>query len=351
MGFLKSWFGESPSSPPAAEWRVVTEPGPARGLFRVASRTKDAVLLEGAGSRVQFAPEDLEGATRPVLTRLEAEARLAELSTPSVIDPRHHQEQFIQFVKTLTRGSDAEVIGLLRERYAQTWAPSFGDRKAIDQLEQRLLPELAHVLGRTEAAVREQAKAPHAIMSAAGAAPVALPWPGVGSSDGVPSVAGLEPLGTLTWSGPIAIGPRLDRHAEADTGIAFVPVEPGTWHAWLELNPDAEAPLSLVLMRAGEESRWPPKGLKTIASTRPWRLAPSAPLQVVEQASLSDERAMDAVRYLGGTETYWQKAVSVALPDGLPDLVAIRAPEGDAAPHRVLSIDVCVEFEGEDEEG
>ncbi|MDX2013231.1 MAG: hypothetical protein SFW67_23750 [Myxococcaceae bacterium] len=122
------WLKGTRSTPSRDEWLVITEPGAVRGLFRVGKRSPSGVVLEGAGSRVHFPADALPQVTRQVLSRDEAEARLAELCAPSTVDRRHRFEQFIEFSKVLSRGSDESVIALLRTRYAQSWMLGFGAR-------------------------------------------------------------------------------------------------------------------------------------------------------------------------------------------------------------------------------
>jgi hypothetical protein len=341
MGFL---WGKRPAAPkPVAEsgsWLVITEPGPGRGLAQVGEVSGSTVMLQTKSARVQYAAADLPRATRPVLSRAEAEARLAELSTPSTLDPRHPNEQHIEFLKVVSRGTDEDVVALLRRRYAQTWGLRFGDRKALDQLEQRVLPELAHVLGRSEDELRTAMRERHALMTANGPPPDVSDWPGETTAEKVPLIDGLEVLGTMQWGDRLFIGPRLDRQGEPETGIVELSIEPGEWNAWLELG-EEEEPRTLVLIRSGEPLTWPPSSRQEVASGRAWQLAPGANLQVMDHAALTDGKVMDAARYLAGTQVYWGKAVSVAALDGLPDTFAIHAPPG-TAPHRALAIELAV---------
>jgi hypothetical protein len=312
--------------------------GPVAGLCRVEPGPGDVAVLETAFARLEVPRGEVATLTRPLLTRAEAEQRLAELSTPAPRDARHRLERLITHLKAASRGPDAERVAVLRAGYAQSWAPSFGERKRLDQLEQLLLPELALVLRQPEDELRASLRAGHPIATASDPAPQESPWPGHGTTHGVRELPGLAPLGRLELTGRAVIGPRVDRHPAADAGLAFVPVASGLFSAHLESSADDDAPLALVLL--GHETE-PPVAWDEVAATKAWEDAPGAPLVVLDEAALADARVMDAARYLGETAVYWERAVTVTHPDGLPERVSVQAPHGAPPPYRALRIVVA----------
>lgn len=337
-----------PATPaPELNWVVVTAPGPTRGLGRIASQGDSAtIVVEGNGWRLGLPRDQIQASTRPLLNAAQAEARLTELSKPSAAPTAHRVEQHIRFTKTISKGTDDEVIALLRQLYARPHALTFGDRKMLDMLEQRIVPELAHVLGRVSAAIVESVRSHHAVSSATSAPPEETTWPGKGTPDGVPPLKGLDPLGVVEFKKRLLIGQRLDRYAEPDAGIVAVDVQPGTWNAWLQHNPDDDESIdALVLMRAGAESRWPLQ-LREVGVVHPWQLAPQADLQVIDDESVSEERVIDAARYLGGTNVYWRRAVTVSNGDGWPQDISILS---SAEPSGALDV-VVVKTRSEDVE-
>lgn len=227
---------------------------------------------------------------------------------------------------------------MLRQLYARPYALAFGDRKMLDMLEQRIIPELAHVLGRDPTVLTDSVRSHHPVATATAAAPHEEPWPGKGTPDGVPEVKGLDPLGVLDFKNRLLIGQRLDRHAEPDAGIVAVDVQGGIWNAWLEYEAGDEQSIeALVLMRSGAESGWPMQ-LREVASAQRWDLAPQADLQVIDEESLSQNHVIDAARYLGGTNVYWRRAVTVSTADGWPEQLTVLSSSQMTGPLDVVVI-------------
>ncbi len=326
------------SEPPASSEflvdtkRVVLAPGPVRGLATIRSVTADGVVFALAGGNwaLTLPRVTLKETTRELMDSGAAQAGLAELETPGVPDPRHSKLRFIASIKTLSRGTGPEMVERLRQLYASPWQPTFGDRKLIAQYEDALLPELALVLNTETAKLTERIHQHHPVFTATAIAPPELPWEEVGSSEKVPLVPGLDPLGSVEFSGAILVGERIDRFQETNNGLARLEIKPGTWHAYLATEKDTEDESAhwLVILHASALKDWPIAVQEAATATpgggRRW-------LQVVDAEALSRAEVMDAARYLGGTNVYYRKAVCAAseeLPAAVP--ISSAGPAGAA---------------------
>ena len=187
---------------------------------------------------------------RALISKDEAKRRVALLKdTTPVTDARRTGTRRAEVIRTAVKGSQAEILALLRAQYASTFGTDEVDRKMIDRLEREVLPELAYVLGVSKYDMEKQLHAPHAKAGAFSTAagrpkePEAKrpvdPWKVAFTS---------EYAGTFRVEGPIVVGdpdliPTKPVSEEVAAGVptanmpATIAALAGTWHCYAELEP------------------------------------------------------------------------------------------------------------------
>jgi RNA polymerase-interacting CarD/CdnL/TRCF family regulator len=125
-----------------------------RGLVRVeGTETKNGepmlVLKDDFGTKIFFPTKNAASVLRTVVSREEAERRLAVLhETASEPDDRPTSVRHPSLMRTLVKGTDDERVRALQQIYTSAYRPSYADRRMIDAYERAVVEEIAHVLSR-----------------------------------------------------------------------------------------------------------------------------------------------------------------------------------------------------------
>ena len=257
---------------------------------------------------------DVEGAKDPtvvraVISKAEAERRLARLEdTTPVTDVRSAKERYVEFSRTMARGTDLQKIGLLRAQYASTF--SAGPRNMnIYYLEEAVLPELAYVLGTTQEQLVEKLHAVHAEHGAfaktakvrppeAEPVPPTDPW----------GIKGHEYVGTFTLRGdsliagdPIYVTSKHDEPPQDVTKNVHIPALAGRWLCYLELDPEDPSDVTMSFIAIHDSARDLFDGARRKATSVAKLWVDSGQMAVVD-AAIRDDAAYEDARLFGADD-------------------------------------------------
>jgi RNA polymerase-interacting CarD/CdnL/TRCF family regulator len=127
--------------------------------------------------------------------------------TELVSDDRPFRVRTDEHTRALANGSGDDLVRSLRRLYASRYAASAGDRELITMLEERIIPELAHVLGVDVTQLIAELHGVHATFSASAAArpEEAAHHAGTFSHVDGQLIVG-DPVGGESWTGAAARG-------------------------------------------------------------------------------------------------------------------------------------------------
>jgi len=299
---------------------LLAEPDGLRGLGQLAEfvEARDEAIRLRIGfvrtGRSVFLREDAAGSLGLPMLVEEASPLLEALSRDDAApDERGFEDQFVESIKTLARGSWQDVQRRLARLYASPWKPAFGDLRMIDMYEEALVPILAYALGRTHASMVEQLRSGKPVFAAKKLRPAASSPP---ARPKTPALQGYETLFSFEVTGELWLGEAPDWHDRADSGLVRLAVAPGRWGAY-RLHRDAddsEPSIELLLVHASRDAM-----NARIVTTAPWRTAGeitqtkgSGRICVLDRVALADPWTMDRLRYLGGVRAYGGHAICVA---------------------------------------
>ncbi len=257
---------------------------------------------------------DAEGAKDPtrvraVISKIEAERRLALLEdTTPVTDTRSAKERYVEYTRTMARGTDLQKLALLRAQYASTF--SAGARNmVIYYLEDAVLPELAHVLGTSQEMLAEKLHSVHAERGTY--AKTAKPRPP--EPEPVPpkdpwGIKGHKYVGTFTLEGdsliagdPIYITSKHDESKQDVTKNIRIIATPGRWLCYLELDPKdpSDVTMSFIAIHDSAKKQFDGARRKAASVAKLW--VDSGRMSVVDSA-IRDDASYEDARLFGADD-------------------------------------------------
>jgi hypothetical protein len=246
---------------------------------------------------------------RAPVSRAEAERRLALLeNTTPVTDSRSNKERFVEHARTLARGTDEQLLALLRAEYASTFAAG-SYNSAIRGLERRLVPELAHVLGVEVEALTDKLHATHAVRGAyAKTATPRPPDPPSTPPEDPWALDGHDYVGAFTLQGdrlaagdPVYLGSHHDEPPQDVTKNVGIPAAAGRWHCYVELDPEQPDDITLSLIAIHDDARRAFAGARRKAVRAAALWVDSGQIAVVD-AAIRDDAAYDDARLFGADD-------------------------------------------------
>ena len=249
------------------------------------------------------------GAVRPVISKAEAEKRLALLlDTTPVTDKRSEQARSVEHNRTLARGTDEEQLALLRATYASTFAAPHYDMR-IRFLEELVLPELAYVLEMTEDNLVAKLHSAHSIVGTfASNAKPRPPEPKWVPRKDPWRIKGHEYVGTFTLKGetltagdPIYVTSKHDETARDVTKNVTVPAAAGKWLCYLELDPKdpSDVTMSFIAIHESAKKQFDNARRESALAAKLW--VDSGRMAVID-SSVRDDAAFDDARVFGGDD-------------------------------------------------
>lgn len=284
--------------------------GVLRGTVERDGQTWFEIVLEhDAGKRV-FVRTDHADTLGAPMGETEAKSIVAAFSAPESLVPDHRdfEQQTIETMKALARGSWSEIQQALSRLYAFAWKPAFGQHRFMDLCEKLLVPVLAHALGREYDALVEELRAG----KPAFAATTPRPAPPFDEPPACPplDLDELEGLFPLTVTGELAFFDTPGAPERPNDHVARIAVLPGTWHSYARRADGGE---ELFLLH---ESRLAEGGAALVAS--PWyraaelvRTVGAGMIHVMDRAAREDTWTLDRMLYLPGEHEHRGRALTI----------------------------------------
>ncbi len=284
-----------------------------QGLFRVVGTTEHKgrahLELEGESATILLDTDRALGSMRALISREEADRRLELLRDATIaIDERPWRKRYIELARTRARGTEDEILGMLRRFYASPFQPGFLEKQAICELEQLMLPEIALVRGRTTAQVVEELHAAHAKHGTFGPTartrppepapqpPAKDPW----------KLRGLEYIGqfTLTSDRMVVGDPGYTRshHDESDGEVRksyLIDAVRGNWYAYVELDSDGDQVCAFLAIHETAVAKL--KKLRKQADPVGKLWVDSGQMSVLD-AAIRDDNAYDDALFFGADD-------------------------------------------------
>lgn len=302
------------------------------GLGRVEAHTGDGVRVQGLSAG---GASEVHAATalRKVMSSAEADAVLRTLSQRhGDPDPRPWGPQYADLQRALRHGTPPEQAAILQRLYRLT-APGLPQERALSQLDDLLLAELAHVLGRRASELR------HTLHEGQPAFPVVAP-----DRDETSAVAPLEtppagfgePSAFRVFSARLAIG---DFPGEGGERLD-VQVENGEWFGVVD---DDEGFLHLVGTRSAMAQSETLRGqLQPLGTVN----VEGGAVHLLDGEVCGDRRF---IRALGNGEALGRGYLAGVGGDGAVSVAGARAVPG--GPVVLLAINFDDEADADDDEG
>lgn len=305
-----------PDGPKAGDHVLLSEPfgprglGVLRGTVERDGRTWFEIVFEHDGGKRVFVRTDRAETLGAPMGEAEARAIVAAFSAPESLVPDHRdfEQQTIETMKALARGSWSEIQHALSRLYAFAWKPAFGQHRFMDLCEKLLVPVLAHALGRTYDALVEELRAG----KPAFAATTPRPAPPFEEPPACPplDLDELEGLFPLTVTGELSFFDSPGAAERPNDHIARIAVLPGTWHSYARRS-DAGEELFLV-----HESRLAEGGAALVSA--PWyraaelvRTVGTGMINVLDRAAREDTWTLDRMLYLPGEHEHRGRALTI----------------------------------------
>ena len=241
------------------------------------------------------------------LTAAEAAALVAAFSSPASATPdeRAYEQQVIDTMKAVARGSWQDVQAALSRLYAFAWKPAFGQLRLMDHCEGTLLPALAKALGRDEDALRDELREGKLAFASREPRPPA-PFVEPPLSPPLDLEEEYEGLFPIAVTGELAFC----ESPGAPERLARITVTPGTWHSYAR-RADDSTELYLVHERTLAdgaatlaEAYWTKAG--EIVST-----VGTGMINILDRAALADTWTLDRMLYLPGEREHRGRAMSI----------------------------------------
>jgi hypothetical protein len=317
-----------PAKPAPARSAPVTEPAKATDLS-----PGTQVVVTGMGLMQVVGPHDVDGKpgihftnahtgdgmileldrahdptlVRAVITKAEAARRLALLedSTP-LTDTRTEKQRGVELMRTLARGTDLEQLALLHAYYASTFSET---PMMVRELEERVVPELAYVLGTPTDALVSKLHAIHAQHGTfSTTAKVRPPDPAFVPPKDPWHLAGHEYVGsfsvatdTVIAGDPIYATSKHDEPPQDVTKNVHITATPGRWLCYVELDPAHPDDVSIGFL-AIHESAHPDLATARRKATAVGKLWVDSGQMSVVDAAIRDDASYDDARLFGADD-------------------------------------------------
>ena len=191
--------------------------------------------LDGSGQTLGIPVGNADRVLRRPMDKVAAERAWGELKKAAEADRRPWEDRYVDYTRTMVKGTSREQLAHLRTMYNSPYKPSFGERQMIDTYESLLFSELAHVLGKQVDELRAEMKSTSPVFSPNAETRPPDPERREPAPEG-PKIRGYDLLGSFEVEQGLVVGEpgRVGVVADEEPGLNFrVAAASGKWYGYV----------------------------------------------------------------------------------------------------------------------